>query len=131
MPSDPLVRQAPPRSVADVPMHEVPWSWGFLAALVLPLAGLAVIRETEVNFRPSATLTDGERIDLNYGSLEELESLSGIGPVLARAIISARPFSSVEDLTRVRGIGESLVQSLKSQIQAAQGRRAVDLGAGE
>lgn len=112
-------------------MHEVPWSWGFLAALVLPLAGLAVIRETEVNFRPSATLTDGERIDLNYGSLEELESLHGIGPALAREIISARPFSSVEDLTRVRGIGESLVQSLKSQIQAAQGRRAVDLGVGE
>ncbi|HOV32653.1 MAG TPA: helix-hairpin-helix domain-containing protein [Candidatus Hydrogenedens sp.] len=51
--------------------------------------------------------TDG-LIDINHATQQELESLPGIGPVLAQAIISYReiqPFQRVEDLLNVSGIG--------------------------
>jgi len=44
-------------------------------------------------------------ISLNSATNAELQRLPGIGPQLARAIVARRPFSSVEDLRAVPGIG--------------------------
>jgi competence protein ComEA len=38
--------------------------------------------------------------------------LPGIGPALAQLIIRGRPYESVDDIERVRGIGPRLVESL-------------------
>ena len=54
-------------------------------------------------------------IDINSASQEDLEKLSGIGPAKAQAIIEARPFSSLNDLIRVKGIGEKTLQKIKEQ----------------
>lgn len=54
-------------------------------------------------------------VEINTASLEQLETLSGIGPVKAQAIINARPFSSVDDLLRVKGIGPVTLQKIKTQ----------------
>lgn len=63
----------------------------------------------------SASSADGKkqipstRIDLNTASAQELESLPGIGPKLAEAILEYRlrngPFHKTEDLLAVKGIG--------------------------
>lgn len=45
------------------------------------------------------------RVNINTAEVEELRNLPGIGPALAAAIIAARPFSTVDDLARVPGIG--------------------------
>jgi len=47
----------------------------------------------------------GVPVDVNTAALAELESLPGIGPVLARRIAAARPFARVDDLRRVPGLG--------------------------
>lgn len=52
-----------------------------------------------------ARLLEGRRIDLNEVSADLLETLPGIGPARARAILVARPFVSLADLERVPGIG--------------------------
>jgi competence protein ComEA len=67
------------------------------------------------------------RIDINHATQAELEALFGIGPVYAQAIIAARPFRSVEELTRIRGISPRLVERLRDRIKAAHGQRAADL----
>lgn len=54
-------------------------------------------------------------IDINTASLAQLDTLTGIGPKYAQAIIDARPFSSVDDLIRVKGIGEKTLQKIKEQ----------------
>jgi len=59
-------------------------------------------------------LPDG-RIDLNAASQAELETLPGVGPARALAIIAereARPFRVPGDLRRVPGIGEATFQRL-------------------
>ncbi|EEY66496.1 uncharacterized protein PITG_17114 [Phytophthora infestans T30-4] len=44
-------------------------------------------------------------MDLNTATTRELQQLPGVGSVTARLIIESRPFSCVEDLLRVKGIG--------------------------
>jgi len=39
----------------------------------------------------------------------------GVGPVIGQRIIDARPFSSVDDLLRVSGIGPITLQEMKDQ----------------
>jgi len=52
---------------------------------------------------PKAEAT--EKVSLNNASRAELENLPGIGAELAARIVAARPFESVADLKRVKGIG--------------------------
>ena len=60
------------------------------------------------------------RIDLNLASAEELQEISGIGPVLSEAIVAWReengPFCSEEDLLQVSGIGEKTLDGIRSCI---------------
>ena len=60
-------------------------------------------------------------ISINRASAKEFESLQGIGPVLAKRIVSYRkengPFTTVEDLLNVPGIGESTFTKFKSKIR--------------
>ena len=56
-------------------------------------------------------------IDLNAAAAAELEALPGIGAALAARIVAEREarggFRSVEDLTRVPGVGKKLVERLR------------------
>ena len=59
-------------------------------------------------------------VNINTADASALETLSGVGSATAQAIISAReqngPFSSIEDLMRVDGIGEKKFAKLKDSI---------------
>ena len=63
----------------------------------------------------------GEKpFDVNSATEEELDSIEGIGPVLAKRIVEYRqkngPFRSMEDLLEVEGIGEKILDVLREQL---------------
>lgn len=63
--------------------------------------------------KAKASTADKSAVDLNTASLKELEALPGIGPVHARAIIEGRPFRSVDDLEKIKGIGKARIEALR------------------
>ena len=56
-------------------------------------------------------------VDVNHASSQELQSLPGIGPVLAQRILDWRkqngPYKRLEDLLLVRGIGTGRFEKIK------------------
>ena len=60
------------------------------------------------------------RVRVNAASVDELQQLPGVGPVLAARIVDHReahgPFTTVEDLLDVPGIGEAKLASLRDAV---------------
>ncbi len=60
------------------------------------------------------------QLDLNRASQEDLESLPGVGPVMAERILRLRlelgRFRSVEELQTVRGIGPATIERIRSVV---------------
>ncbi|MBW2277815.1 MAG: helix-hairpin-helix domain-containing protein [Deltaproteobacteria bacterium] len=62
-------------------------------------------------------LVCGTGIDVNRDPVRDIELLPGIGPKKAGAIVESRndegPFDSLDDLARVKGIGEKTVERIR------------------
>lgn len=60
------------------------------------------------------------QVNINTASQQQLDSLKGIGPSKAKAIVNYRkkngPFRSVEELRNVPGIGEATLQNLRGEV---------------
>lgn len=80
---------------------------------------------TSQSFTPSRgtkkTVRKNGPIMINRASVKEFESLDGIGPVLANRIVTFRkingPFTAIEDLMKVPGIGSSTFTKFKEKLR--------------
>ena len=71
-----------------------------------------------------------ERININEADAMGLASVNGIGQAKAEAIVEYRkangPFRSVDDLSKVKGIGPAVIDKIREQLtvgEAANARR--------
>ncbi|MCL2454586.1 MAG: ComEA family DNA-binding protein [Micrococcales bacterium] len=64
----------------------------------------------------SAPVDDG-LVDINTASEAQLTALPGVGPVMAGRIVDARPFASVDELSRVSGIGPTVLGRLRPLVK--------------
>ena len=64
--------------------------------------------------------TSFAQVNINTANVEELDTLKGIGPAKAQAIVDYRekngPFKFGEDLTKVKGIGPKIMEKIKDEI---------------
>lgn len=63
-------------------------------------------------------------VNLNTATQSELESIKGVGPAKAKAIVMHREkngaFKSVDDLAQVKGFGKASVVKLKDQLTVGE-----------
>jgi len=63
-------------------------------------------------------------VDINTANQADLESVKGLGPVKAKAIIEYRNkhgmFKSVEELANVKGIGAGILKRLGDQVSVQE-----------
>ncbi len=71
-----------------------------------------------------AAAKSGDKININTASLEELQKLPRIGPQIAQRILDFRKengnFKRIEDILKVRGIGEKVFEQLKDKITVGE-----------
>jgi competence protein ComEA len=88
------------------------------AGINLPTAGSVVVGSGSGSGSGSAV---PGIVDLNSASLSDLDSLPGVGPSTAQAIIDYRvangPYASVDDLLNVRGIGPSKLAAMRVRVR--------------
>ncbi|HBP38445.1 MAG TPA: hypothetical protein DD640_06840 [Clostridiales bacterium] len=79
-----------------------------------------IAADPELAVDPGTMTTAGPLIDLNQATLDDLDSLPGIGPSTATAILEFRKkngsFQCVEDLMQIPGIKESRFNAIKDLV---------------
>jgi competence protein ComEA len=72
------------------------------------------------NSDPTNSNKVGTKININSADLTALDALPGIGPAIGQRIIDWREtnggFEVIEDIKKVKGIGDSLYEGIKDQI---------------
>jgi competence protein ComEA len=88
--------------------------------ILVPKKGAASASMPAAPGVPGATGGTGALVNINTADEATLETLNGVGPVLAAAIIQYRtehgPFASVDQLDEVSGIGPATLEDLRSQV---------------
>jgi competence protein ComEA len=74
-------------------------------------------KNTQTTAKSAATkLAPGTKININTADQSTIEKLPEIGPVKAKAIIAGRPYNSIEDVMKVKGIKGKTFDTIKDYI---------------
>jgi competence protein ComEA len=94
-----------------------------LALMTLRIVSLRLLRPPEVEVLRSPENTLAMRVEINSATWVEWMQLEGIGETTARNIVADRekrgPFQNVEDVSRVRGIGDAKLAAMRPYLQCS------------
>ncbi len=90
----------------------------YVAWALIVCLGLLLTPVTALAQKGKAAST--EKVNLNTATLEQLQTLPGIGPAMAKRVIEYRAkvgkFNKIEELINVKGIGEKRFQKIKDRL---------------
>lgn len=115
---DAAVRLAAPTEEADLSLINLAAMLQDGSQIYVPKKGEEVARIVSTESPVQVPIRG--KININRASLNELDTLKGIGPALAQRIIDYRkeqgPFASIEEITEVKGIGPALLEKICNDI---------------
>jgi competence protein ComEA len=89
-----------------------------LALGLLICLGLALTPVSGFAQKTKAVST--EKVNLNTASPEQLQTLPGVGPAMAKKIVEHRSkigkFTKIDEILNVKGIGEKKFQKMKDRL---------------
>ena len=95
-------------------------SYLLLLALMFVVGAAGLSPATVTAAEPQVVKVSVEIIHLNQATAEQLQDLQGVGPALSERIVSYRdehgPFSSVDQLAEVKGIGAAKLARFKDRL---------------
>lgn len=89
-------------------------------AVAVLIAGAAIgwyLRNNQLQPTGNNPTEGSLRVNLNTATLTELETIPGIGATLAKQIVAHRPYTSIDQLVAIRGIGTSSVEKLRPYVK--------------
>lgn len=55
-------------------------------------------------------------LDVNRATAAELERIPGVGPAMAKDIIKGRPYQTMDDLLKIKGIGPKTLEKMRPML---------------
>jgi competence protein ComEA len=87
--------------------------WVLALCVGLMMSSVSIMAQKST---PAAT----EKVNLNSATVDQLQSLPGIGPAMAKSIVEHRTktgkFNRIEEIMKVKGIGEKKFQKIKDRL---------------
>src|SRR5258706_485535 len=87
-----------------------------LFAVLSTVIGTTICFSQSPGARNSATTKTQGAVDINTADLKTLETLPGVGPATAQKIIDNRPYRSMADLGKIKGLTEAKLSALKDHV---------------
>jgi competence protein ComEA len=84
--------------------------------LAMKNPGITGAAATPRAVEPTTRAPAKEKIDVNTADLKTLEAIPAIGPEAAKAITAARPFSTMDELNRVKGISAEQLEHIRAEL---------------
>jgi competence protein ComEA len=73
-------------------------------------------RAIEKTSKTASKMEGAAIVDINAADEKTLEGLPGVGKATAKAIVAGRPYKSIDDLKRVKGMSDKKIQAIKDKV---------------
>jgi len=83
----------------------------------LVFIGLIIVGVVAVAFIIFRGDPSKQPVDVNTATIEQLSTLPGVGPEIAKKIVKGKPYARAEDLLKVPGIGEKTLEKMRPRLK--------------